>query len=405
LKDIFLKGILNINLYEGRKAMNISPHKGKFLSVWIVLVFVGTCIIPAMAQDSEQSLPASQGIWLYVGGSGPGNYSKIQDALNASSDGDTVFVYSGVYYERIIIRNAIDLIGESKNTTIIDAINSDEGGLISFQSDNIMISGFTLRFNGDWGGLRIIILDMSPYDFENITISDNIFQANISTCIWLLGCDFCTITQNIFYLNKSNSIQNRFGNNWTITNNLMIGIVELNGGIFLENVLNCTISNNSIISTSVGLVVDHSEMNNISNNYFFNNSRAIILYEGAYSNSINSNRIDNPVRLQLYFDELTGISIESRSSDNIIIKNTISHCKIGIFLKDAYNTRITMNTFMNNMIHARFYNTLFPNHWNQNYWGRPRILPKPIFGIKDISHIYPGFVEFDWHPAKQPYII
>lgn len=377
----------------------------KGFSVGLILLLIGTSIIPITAQDTEKPLPTSRGQWFYVGGDGPGNYTRIQDAINDSHDGDTVFVYSGVYYERIVIPKAISIIGESKNTTVmIGTINSDVEGLISLKSDNITISGFTLRFYGDGEGLRIIILDEYPYDFENITISDNIFQTNMSICIWLIGCDFCTITQNIFYLNDSDGIENVRGNNWVITNNLMIG-PGVNGGIYLQGVQNCAISNNSIISNSIGLWVVSSDMNNISNNYFFNNFQAIILYEWAQNNLVYSNRIDNPVRLKLYFGELTGISVESGSNYNIIKKNMISHCKIGIFLSDAYDTLVTMNTFMNNIVHARFYNTLRPNHWNQNYWGRPRILPKPIIGIKDISHIYPGFVEFDWHPALAPYDI
>src|SRR5512136_1607414 len=125
--------------------------KRKWLAIGIILLFVGVTLAPVIAQDTEKSQPTSTGNWLYVGGSGPGNYTKIQEAINDSRDGDTVFVYGGVYYERIVIPNAISLIGESKNITVIDAINSDEGGLISFESGNITISGFTLRFNGDWG--------------------------------------------------------------------------------------------------------------------------------------------------------------------------------------------------------------------------------------------------------------
>ena len=80
--------------------------KRKCLAVGIILLFVGTCIIPAIAQESEKpSQSTSRGNWLYVGGSGPGNYSKIQDAINASSNGDTVFVYddSSPYLENLII--------------------------------------------------------------------------------------------------------------------------------------------------------------------------------------------------------------------------------------------------------------------------------------------------------------
>jgi hypothetical protein len=45
---------------------------------------------------------------LYVGGTGEGNYSRIQDAIDDAVDGDTVFVYddSSPYYEHIRINKS-----------------------------------------------------------------------------------------------------------------------------------------------------------------------------------------------------------------------------------------------------------------------------------------------------------
>ena len=34
---------------------------------------------------------------LYVGGTGPDNYTLIQDAINNASEGDFIFVYHGIY--------------------------------------------------------------------------------------------------------------------------------------------------------------------------------------------------------------------------------------------------------------------------------------------------------------------
>jgi hypothetical protein len=57
-----------------------------------------TGIIVSTAKDIEKSQTTSKGNWLYVGGSGPGNYTKIQDAIDNASNGDTVFVFNGTYY-------------------------------------------------------------------------------------------------------------------------------------------------------------------------------------------------------------------------------------------------------------------------------------------------------------------
>jgi parallel beta-helix repeat protein len=345
---------------------------------------------------------------LYVGGSGPGNYTKIQDAINNSQDGDIVFVYSGIYYERIIIRNAICLMGESKNTTILDAINTDDGALISLVSDNITIKGFTFRFKGDWGHPRTIISNLNPHgELVNITISENIFQTNMSSCIWFMGCDFCTITQNIFYLNVNifNGINLDGCHKCVVTKNQMNSDSTGETGISLHSSSYITISNNSFNSTSNGLHLQSSWEVTISNNSFFDNSNAITIYDFTDDVSILSNHIDNPIRKNSYDKELIGISVLSSCHNTTIKRNLISHCEIGLLLEDSSQTFVSMNTFMKNIVHARFYNTQLPTHWDQNYWGRPRILPKPIIGIKEINHIFPRFIEFDWHPAKEPYDI
>ena len=52
---------------------------------------------------------------------GSGNYTVIQSAIDATTDGDTVLVYDGTYTENIDYsgKNLI-IIGENRETTIID---------------------------------------------------------------------------------------------------------------------------------------------------------------------------------------------------------------------------------------------------------------------------------------------
>ena len=129
-------------MFLGSIYEDVNQMKRKWLVVGIILFFIGTCIIPAIAQDTEKPLPTSRGSWLYVGGSGPGNYTRIQDAIDNTSDGDTVFVFNGTYYENVIINKAINLIGENRNTTIIDG--NESGNVIKLVANGIEVTG--LRF-------------------------------------------------------------------------------------------------------------------------------------------------------------------------------------------------------------------------------------------------------------------
>ena len=56
---------------------------------------------------------------IYVDDDGGADYKRIQDAIDNASEGDTVFVYSGTYFEDVKINTSIVLQGEDKERTII----------------------------------------------------------------------------------------------------------------------------------------------------------------------------------------------------------------------------------------------------------------------------------------------
>ncbi|MCK4267103.1 MAG: nitrous oxide reductase family maturation protein NosD, partial [Thermoplasmata archaeon] len=62
---------------------------------------------------------------LYVGGPGPGNYTTIQEAIDISIAGDTIYVYNGTYQEDLVINKGIALIGEDTANTIIDGTGAE----------------------------------------------------------------------------------------------------------------------------------------------------------------------------------------------------------------------------------------------------------------------------------------
>jgi parallel beta-helix repeat protein len=380
--------------------MEKNPLIGKGLVVGTILLFIGSCSIPSTAQDVDHQIPSSRGEWLYVGGSGPGNYTRIQDAINNAAWGSTIFVYSGVYDEEIVISRAISLIGESRNTTIITKEEHNSDNLISLKSDNITISGFALNYSGNF-----IIGCNSNENYRDIIIFNNIFQANTSHGISLHDCHFCSITQNIFYLNTT-GISLFDSENCIITDNFMKAWDSCFGILLRDSPYN-EISNNIIdggTPRGLGITLDRSSFTIVSNNSLFNNSRAIYIISSS-NLSILSNHIDTPVSSS--WSPLGYMGIQITDGIGILIKNNyISRCQFGIFLEEVWEISITMNTFMKNIVHARFFKLgIYSNTWDHNYWGRPRILPKPIFGLKSMYTIYPGFVVFDWHPAQEPYDI
>jgi len=193
--------------------------KRKCLTVGIILLFVGTCINPTSAQNTEKS-QSSRGNWLYVGGSGSGNYSTIQSALDIAQDGDTVFVYddSSPYVERLWINTSIQLIGENMETTVID-------GQYDYSTIWSMATGVTVR------GFTIL------------------------GCL-SFGCSSCCIENNCFKLEKHESWAaiDFFGGSFNmITNNI---IWDAECGIAVDcGTSNCTISQNIVVSSKIGIYI------------------------------------------------------------------------------------------------------------------------------------------------------
>jgi len=77
-------------------------------------------------------------------------YEYIQDGIDNSNNGDTVFVFEGMYHENIIINKSINLIGESNSQTTIDA--NDPGNVVTGVADNIHIKNFTVK-DGTYSGI------------------------------------------------------------------------------------------------------------------------------------------------------------------------------------------------------------------------------------------------------------
>jgi nitrous oxidase accessory protein len=168
--------------------------KRKWLTIGIILLFVETCIIPAIAQNTEKPLPTSRGNWLYVGGSGPGNYSSIREALLYANNGDTIFVYHGHYFDPTNINKSITLLGEYKRTTLLEQHNSY---ILFVSADNVTISNFTIE-----GATGYYWNSGAIYVFSNNNVLTNLeFFENSGNAIFLKSSHGNVISKNVFQRN------------------------------------------------------------------------------------------------------------------------------------------------------------------------------------------------------------
>jgi parallel beta-helix repeat protein len=193
------------------------------------------------------------GITLYVGGTGGGNYTKIQDAINDSIDGDTVFVYNNTYYENIIVNRSINLVGMDMSNTTIDG--SGLGDVVNVTSSWANITGFTITNCGTNSGDSSVEL----YRVTNCDISYSNLSSINGSGVFLDNSDQNGIHDNIIS-NNINGIHMISGMNNNFTNNIISDNVI---GLYFEGSTGNTVYHNNIIGNSAHALDDGANTWNI----------------------------------------------------------------------------------------------------------------------------------------------
>jgi len=396
----------------------------KVLTVAVILLFIGVSI-PSTGTVVEKkfTMPTFyDGNILYVGGSGQGNYTNIQDAIDNASNGDTVFVYNGTYYENVIVHKSINLVGEDATTTIIDGGHIDDPLWIN--TSFVDVCGFTVTNSPiDGWSQGICVVDKKwhgpdgPYiTLTDITISgcivegsnggirlDNTRNVEIAECI--IRNNSCLSVYNIYSshvrihhctIERNGNEADRRSGGIMVCKNPNLGASE-----YIE-IFYCTIINNAFEGISIrgsshvsiyhneicgnsgkGISVRSSSVN-IYGNHIFDNGMGVLWEGGIYlSNCINCVTI----------------------KENDIASNN----PYGLYLMRSSGNSLIKNNFVNNRCNAFFSDFSFSNwnrnNWKKNYWDRPRLLLYPIFGKMILGKFIIPWVNFDWHPAREPYDI
>jgi parallel beta-helix repeat protein len=257
------------------------------------------------------------------------SYPTIQKAISNAIEGDRIFVLSGLYYENVVINKAVSLIGEDKETTIIDG-NRTGNGAVRVCVANVTLSRFTIR-NDLWG----IKCDLN-------SINANLFENDITNSSY--GIDLFGSSNNSILRNS-------------ITNCEHIGIS-------CDGRYN-SIYENSLTNNKYGIWLGNQN-NTIYGNNMTNNQYGITLVSCQYISIYENNVTNNGYGIQL-FD----------CFDCKIYGNNVSNNQYGIYLypiNDQINNRIYHNSFIDNTqqsyVHGLFWNTWddgYPS--GGNYWS------------------------------------
>ena len=299
----------------------------------------------------------------------PDNYSTIQSAINAAISGDTIFVHNGTYHEAVIVDKTVALVGENKETTIIDGLRSDT--VIKVIADYVNITEFKI-INAANNGVYLNH-SIGTTIKENI-IDDGHYQS--STGIFL-----------------ENSNENTISNNLIIENFLGSKLTSSNANIFLNNVIRDNVEN--------------VWMGFCNYNYFDNNKCG----ESSGFSSLYINNCSNNLfrRNEISSSQNWGMYLASYSSGNIFSENTFSQNKADFIIHYcAYNTFIHNNIFVSGIDNQDCLNT-WDDGEEGNYWsdyngiGAYTINSSYALETKPSRHTY-GF-DHDFHPLLSPYNI
>ena len=271
----------------------------------------------------------------------PDDYSLVQDAVNAATEGDTIVVRSNTYFENVVVNKPLSLVGEGMPT--IDAQRI--GSAIEITADGCEVKGFRCVNAKHPGNAGIKVWS------ENNIIENNTCEEN-NYGIYFYRSSNNTVSNNKIYDNCYSGVDLYRSSNNTISNNKIYD--NCYHGIYLwGGSSNNTISNNKICENNNDGIHLSSSNNKITNNTCANNDDGIHLSSSS-NNAITKNEVHENYGEGIYL---------SYSSNNTVTKNEVhENYEEGIYLSYSSNNLICLNDFVNNTDNV--YSSSSDNIWN-----------------------------------------
>lgn len=315
---------------------------------------------------------------LIIDGGGISSCIKIENSIaHFRIQNCTLYNTGGTTSAGIELSNVSNGILYLNNCSIIDYgiylyqshYNHLEGNIIEGDSS---ASGINLQLsNNNTIGSNIIKCKKQGIRLE--TSSENLITDNT-----VENCD------NFGILLMTNSHHNTVSSNTANNQTLDSGIMVLNSDH------NFILENSAYYNKKVGIEIDGSRFNLVSNNTINNNIQAGI---SLWTNLGSKDSDDNNVTGNIIYGNNNGIFLSNSSNNDILNNELIDNYMIGAAIGyNSNNNLFSNNYFLMNGNHAVDHGT--NNVWNSstrgNYWDNYTGWDDDDNGIGDIPYIIPG---------------
>ena len=340
--------------------------KHKLISISIVLI-LALMFSPVTVSDDYNK----QGD-IIVHAGGDGDYTSLQTAISNANNGDTIYVWSGTYYENsTVVNKRLDIIGNGTSNTIIHGNNGGILNILLVSHDNVTIQDIRLT---SIGGCGIYINNSNDIIVQHIVI-DNI----ASSCIEVYNASD-VILNNVSFFNGSYCLELDDVNHINVSHSYFEGDNRgLYASSFISNItvyktsfydLDCSIwirygASDVVIRDSycwrttfsgfygVGIWV----MDDSSNVYIYNNT--VFGMNGASGGTTDPNCGIKIGSISVY--DISNVTIDDNFVYNCsnagvwmdvityanVTDNVVAFCSVGIETDDEMNMNIISNTVYN----------------------------------------------------------